>query len=217
MSIDLGAARRVFASYRETPLGTRAYVAGRIVVAPLGALGDELRPVRGRVLSLGSGLGVVERYLAEANPALEIEGVDLDADKVALVAATAERSPRVVLRRADATELVGEPTFDAVVICDLLHHLDPERQAAAAGVAAAHLRPGGVCVVKDLDVLPRWKHEWNRCHDRLVAGPEPIFCRAPDDMVEVFRPAGFAVERAERIERPWTPYAHYMLRLRRPT
>ncbi|MGV3758594.1 MAG: class I SAM-dependent methyltransferase [Actinomycetota bacterium] len=117
MRFDLGAARRVFESYAGSPLGARAYVAGRLVVAPLGELGREAATLRGRVLSLGSGVGVVERYLAEVNPSLQIQGVDLDQEKVDLVAATSARCPRVSLRRADATALDDGPeSYDAVLV-----------------------------------------------------------------------------------------------------
>ena len=73
----------------ELPSGQRAFVAGRLVVAPLGSLGDEARPLCGRMLSLGSGFGIVERYLAEMSPNLAIEGLDLDTRKVELIRATA--------------------------------------------------------------------------------------------------------------------------------
>ena len=216
MPIDLAAARRVQSTYAQAPLGTRAYVAGRLVVAPLAALGEAFTGVRGRLLSLGSGLCVVERYLAEVQPTLEVDAVDLDGDKVQLVESTRERSPRVTLHQGDAVTWEGPGDFDAVLVCDLLHHLAPDGQEQCAAVAAAHLRPGGTCIVKDLDVLPRWKHEWNRYHDRFVAGPEPIHCRPMTSMVTTFERAGLLTEQCERIDHPWTPYAHYLLRLRRP-
>jgi 2-polyprenyl-3-methyl-5-hydroxy-6-metoxy-1,4-benzoquinol methylase len=216
MRVDLAAARETFDSFAGTSVGTRAYVVGRIVVAPLAALGQETASMQGRLLSLGCGLGVVERYLAAANPRVEVDGVDLDQAKVDIVTATAARSPRVALRHGDATTLAGDGRYDSVLVCDLLHHLDGGGQAALAAVAAANLRPGGVCLVKDLDVTPHWKHEWNRHHDRLVAGPEPIHCLPPHTMAALFVDAGLVLERAARIDRPWTPYAHYLLRLRRP-
>ena len=215
MRFDLAAARRVHASYGGEGLGTSAYVAARLLVAPLAALGEALEPLSGPVLSLGSGLGVVERYLAEVHPDLSIVGVDLDAEKVDVVARTRGRAPRVELRHGDAVD-VADGTYDVVLVCDLLHHLDLERQRLVAQVACARLRPGGVCVIKDLDVLPRWKHEWNRIHDRLVAGPEPIHCRPPGDVEATFEAAGLVGQSSGRIDRPWTPYAHYIVTLRRP-
>jgi SAM-dependent methyltransferase len=216
---DLRAAWRAFASYRGAPLVTRAFVAARLVVAPLGPLGEEVRDLQGRLLSLGSGVSIVERYLAELNPELVIEGIDLDPRRVELIRSTAARSPRVGLRLGDATrldELTEPDSYDAVLVCDAFHHFDPDRHKPLAESIAECLRPGGVCIVKDLDVLPRWKHEWNRLHDRLVAGPEPIHCRSPQDMADVLAGAGLRPEREERTDRRWTPYAHYIVRARKP-
>ena len=52
MSIDLRAARRAFASYRGAPLGARAFVAARYVVAPLGPIAAEFHgPHRPRAVA----------------------------------------------------------------------------------------------------------------------------------------------------------------------
>lgn len=238
MSIDLRAARRAFASYRGAPLGARAFVAARYVVAPMGPLAAEFRGRSGRVLSLGSGLSMLERYLAELEPGLHFDGVDLDPVKVELIARTLHRSPRVTLRLGDATRLDelggGAPTagtdaghgstasdadirYDLVLICDAMHHFPAEVHGAVLRSAADLLRPGGTLVVKDLDAGPAWKYHWNRIHDRLVAGPEPIHCRPPAEMAALLTDAGLVVERAERIDHALTPYAHYLIRAARPT
>ena len=105
MSVDLRAARRAFASYRGTPIGARAFVAARYVVAPMGPIAAEFRGRSGTVLSLGSGLSMLERYLAELEPGLRFDGIDLDPVKVELIARTRHLSPRVSLRLGDATRL----------------------------------------------------------------------------------------------------------------
>ena len=50
MAVDVGALRRTLATYRGTGASSRAFVAARVAVAPLGALDPELRGLRGRVL-----------------------------------------------------------------------------------------------------------------------------------------------------------------------
>jgi cyclopropane fatty-acyl-phospholipid synthase-like methyltransferase len=169
-------------------------------VAPVGPLDAELRGRSGRVLSLGSGLCMLERYLAVTNPNLEFVGIDLDEAKVALIASTQERSPRVTLRRGDATAIDEPAVYDTVLICDALHHFPAESHARVAQAVAAALVPDGRVIVKDLDVAPRWKYHWNRVHDRLVAGPEPIYCRPIDEMAEVFESAGLVVEAKRRLD-----------------
>lgn len=213
---DWAAVRRAFRTYDALPRSARGFALARYAIAPLGPLTDELGTLRGRVLSLGSGLCMVERYLVEVNPDITFEGIDLDADKAALIEATRHRSPRVELATGDAMDLTGRTGYAAVLVCDAIHHLPPDRHAGLAADMAAAVAPGGVVVVKDLDVAPRWKHEWNRVHDRLVAGPDPITCRGVDEMAGLLEGAGLVVERAERTERRWEPYAHYVVRARRP-
>ena len=214
--MKLAALRSTIASYRGAPPVTRAFVVARFVVAPVGPLEAELRGRSGRVLSLGSGLCMLERYLAETNPNLSFVGVDLDETKVELIERTRERSPRVTLRLGDAT-IIDEPAvYDTVLICDALHHFPAETHARVARAVAAALVPGGQVLVKDLDVAPRWKYHWNRLHDRLVAGPEPIHCRPIGEMAQIFEAAGLVVEEQRRLDRALAPYAHYLIRLRRP-
>ncbi len=216
MSIDIRAAWRAFQTYRGATLGARAFVAARYVVAPMGPLADELRGLEGVVLSLGSGLSMLERYFAELEPGLSFEGVDCDPAKVDLIARTRRYSPRVSLVQGDATDLDRSGCYEVVLVCDAMHHFPADRHAAVARSVAAALAPGGIVLVKDLDVVPRWKHRWNQVHDRLVAGPEPIYCRSPSEMGRFLAEAGLVVERAERIDHRLTPYAHFIVRARKP-
>lgn len=211
--MDAAAARRAWTSFRGTSPGVRAFLAARLAVLPLGGLDDDLRALRGRVLSLGSGYGVFERYVAELNPHVTIEGVELDRRRVDAAAATAEHAPRVSIRAGDVTRL-EDRGYDAALAIDVFHHLAAPDHTAVARALVRALRPGGVCLVKDIGVTPAWKSRWNLLHDRLVAGPGSIECRAPDEMAAVFEPAGFGTRRIERLDR-WSPYPHYLLVLER--
>ncbi len=248
MSIDLAAARRAFSTYRGASAGTRAFVGARYVVAPLGPIAEEFRGRSGRVLSLGSGLCMLERYLAELEPGLHFDGLDLDPAKVELIARTRHLSPRVGLSMGDATRLgraapqvanatlretgtgsdggshdsggAGpedpEDRYDVVLLCDAMHHFAARDHAEVIRSVTDRLRPGGTLVIKDLDSGPAWKFHWNRIHDRIVAGPDPIWCRPPAEMAALVTDAGLTVERADRIDHTLTPYAHYLVRATRP-
>jgi SAM-dependent methyltransferase len=216
MTIDLPAARRAFGTYSGASSVTRGFIAARLLVAPLGPLAETTRPLTGRLLSLGSGVSIVERYLTEINPNLHIEGIDLDPQRIELIRSTQHHSPRVTLRLGDATKIDEPPIYDAVLVCDALHHFDADTHKPLAHAIAASLKPGGLCIIKDLDITPRWKYQWNRLHDRIVAGPGPLFCRSPQDMAQLFAAAGLIPERVERTDHRLTPYAHYLITARKP-
>lgn len=209
--MDRAARRRAWRSFRGAPPATRAFLAARLAVLPLRALDAELRALHGHVLSLGSGHGVLERYLAEINPAVMVEGIELDGERVRVASATADAAPRVSIREGDVREL-DAGGYDAALAVDVLHHVPAGEHAGVAAALGRALRPGGVCVVKDIGVAPRWKYAWNRLHDRVVAGPEPLHCRTPDEMAAVFEAAGFDVRRVESIDRG-SPYPHYLVAL----
>jgi len=209
--LDARAALAAWRSYGGAPLGVRAFVGARLLLLPLCEMDAELRALRGQVLSLGAGYGAVERYVAAVNDAVEVDGVELDAERVGL--ASAHPAPRVALRAGDVLEQGGSAAYDSALAIDLFHHIPAARHGDLLAAVAATLRPGGTFVVKDIARTPRWKHDWNRLHDRLVAGPEPIHCREPNDMAELGLRSGFASARWRRLAR-FDPYPHYLVELR---
>ena len=210
MALDARAAWRAWASFRGAGAGTRAFVAARLAVAPLGLLGAEVRALRGRILSLGCGYGVVDRYLAETNPDIVIDGIELDPDRVAVAGSTAELAPRVNVRVADVTRLEADRVYAGALCVDLFHHVPFDEHAAIARATWGSLEAGGVFLVKDIATTPRRQYLWNRLHDRVVVGREPISCRAPDDMATVLARAGFAIHGVRRSS-PLGLYPHYLV------
>lgn len=207
------AATRAWRTYAGESLATRAFLAARIAIVPIGELEPELCALDGRVLSLGSGHGLLERFAAELNPGIEIEGYELDGERVRAAARTAARAPRVHLHEADVTELPESGEYDAALAVDVMHHIPPAAKPAVIDALARAVRPGGTCLVKDIADSPRWQHSWNRLHDRLVAGEE-VHCLSPEAMAAEFVSRGFETEEARRLGRH-SPYPHYLLRLRR--
>ena len=215
MPLDRRAALRAWSSFDGAGIATRAFLLARLAIIPLDAMDGELRGFRGRVLSIGSGHGIVERYLAEINPRVEIVGADLDGERVRLAARSGARYERVRIEHGDARKLSGYGDFDAVIAIDLLHHVAFAEQSEVARAMTGAIRPGGVCLVKEMDVRPAWKYHWNRTHDRIVA-KEWVNCRPPAEMAALFEACGLTRERAEHVDRPYGPYPQYVLRFRRP-
>jgi SAM-dependent methyltransferase len=98
----------------------------------------------------------------------QVVGVDLDDVKLDLARKQAEanRMSGVEFRRADVTELSGEPTFDLLYARFVLTHLkDP---LAALKRWGRILRPGGVILLEDIDFSGYFCHPPSPAHRRYV-------------------------------------------------
>jgi 2-polyprenyl-3-methyl-5-hydroxy-6-metoxy-1,4-benzoquinol methylase len=105
---------------------------------------------RARVADLGCGLGFSTLALVTAYPMVQVDGIDLDPDAVAMAAERARGLPgadRVRFRSVDAADLAGEERYDLVTIFEALH--DMARPVEALAAARALLGPQGKVLVAD--------------------------------------------------------------------
>jgi SAM-dependent methyltransferase len=189
----------------------------RLLILPTTTLRDEFerismdgghnltsRPLQ--VLSLGPGLGAVERFLGRSMQEVAFTGLELDADTAA--AATAARFDRLEVASGDITDpgtLPGK-VFDGVLVIDVIHHVPPAQRAAVIASLASHLRPGGFILVKDIASTPRWKASVNFLHDLVMAGEKVAAVDVPC-LESALAAAGFSDPQSARCDR-WSPYSH---------
>ncbi len=201
------AARDALRAYRQAPTGDRLHVWVRWLSCPFPPVVDVL-PTAGRVLEVGCGHGLFSGYLARRAPGLEVLGVDIDAQKIA-VAAAAEPLDGGRLRFAvGASGSVPDGPWDAVVLVDVLYLLDEAGQRALLKSCAAVLAPGGVLVVKDMATRPRWKARWNALQEALsvrvlgiTAGSPEFAFVDPDERARWLVAAGLRDVRMRRLDR----------------
>lgn len=182
----------------------RAHVRIRWAMAPLRSVTEAL-PESGRILDWGCGHGLTALLAAEEHAGRSVEGVDIDAAKLATAQRAAAATPfadRVRFRELADGELPAG-SWDAVVIVDMLYLLSPETQSALLRAAAASLAPGGVLVVKDIDARPRAK-AWLAAAQEVVSvrvaritATEEGLARppGPDQVERALAAAGLATER----------------------
>ena len=214
MALDTGAARRAWRSFAGSPVGTQLFLLGRMAVAPLGPLERDFKDLSGRVLSLGCGYGVVDRYVAEINPNVRIEGIELDQSRVDLAGKSAGKAPRVDVRHGDVTLLEEPQGYDAALAIDVFHHIPFDDHARIAEALHRCLRPGALCLVKEMARTPKRQYLWNRMHDRLSTGEKTIYCRDPEELSAIFAGAGFRIDGSRRVPR-LRLYPQYLIRATR--
>lgn len=161
------AGRAALAAYRGSPLADRLHARVRWWTAPFPTI-ESAVPLSGRILEIGCGHGLFCTYLALAEPAREVVGVDIDADKIDQARQVAKDLPGVRLSfDVGKSGTVRSGPWDAIAIVDMLYLLPAAEQRALLSAAVEQLAPGGVLLVKEMSPTPRWKARWNVLQETL--------------------------------------------------
>ncbi|MGH9185586.1 MAG: class I SAM-dependent methyltransferase [Acidimicrobiales bacterium] len=202
----------VLEAYAGQSWQTRLHVWGRRRSCPFDAVADRVPPA-GTVLDIGCGHGLWSLTLAAASPERTVLGVDIDADKLLIAAAAAARLGLHNVRFEHVeTGWLPAGEWDAVVLVDVLYLLPADVALALLKAAASSVAPGGVVLVKEMDVRPRLKYEWNRFQEllatrvlRITEGEVRQFL-APDEMAAELEGGGLETEEVPLHRRSLHPH-----------
>lgn len=139
--------------------GDRAHVAIRMRLCPFGAI-DDLVPADGRIVDIACGHGHLALLLASGAPGRQVSGVDIDERKIAAARTARDRlalDPDRVDYAVSAPDFVPDGPVDAVTIVDALYLLTPEGRERLVRASARALAPGGLLLVKEMDMSNRVK------------------------------------------------------------
>ena len=207
------AARAARAAYRGAAAADRLHVLIRWLSCPFAPVVDVL-PRTGRVLEVGCGHGLFSTYLAQRVSGVQVHGVDIDADKVAVARRSSAGRPTFAVAESG---VLPEGPWDAVVLVDVLYLLDEAGQRALLESCAAVLAPGGALVVKDMSTRPRWKAWVNRAQEtvsvrilRITAGSAHFAFVEPGRRAGWLRAAGLVDVRSRRLDRG-RAHPHHLL------
>ena len=152
---------QVLALFDHAPKRDRLHVRGRFRTCPVAVIDAEV-PRRGRVLEIGCGHGLVSAYLALSSHERDVTGVDIDARKIAVASHAQSHADHadvlLSFHRLEAGDPLPDGRWDAIVIVDVLYLLDDAAERALLAASVERLADDGVLVIKETDVVPRWKH-----------------------------------------------------------
>jgi len=217
--------QRAVELFADTPRATRLHTRLRWWWCPFPVI-EAAVPDAGDVLEVGCGHGLLTLYLALASRQRHVVGVDIDGAKIA---EAAEAATRLRPDEAEVTFHAVEPgyvpdgSWDAIVVADVLYLLPEADQRSLLTAAAGTLRPGGVLVVKEMGLTPRWKLTWNRTQETLATrvfrvtdsvGSGLTFV-APEAMASWLRESSLEVE--HRAVDHGYPWPHHLIVATRST
>ncbi len=132
-------------------------------------LATEPAALRGEILDLGGGMGGYARAILAALPAVAPPDAAppevpprptritlVDAPAILALAAThlEAHAARIDLVAADLRDFSARGSFDAALLCDVLHHLAPGAAQRLVAEAARCLRPAGALVLVERSLDP---------------------------------------------------------------
>jgi 1-acyl-sn-glycerol-3-phosphate acyltransferase len=109
---------------------------------------DGLAPRQGNILDIGCGYGFMDYMLHFVSPARVITGIDYDEEKIETANHCYLRTDSIQFRAADAMEFQFQ-NYDAIILADMLHYLQPEQQKALIEKCFRHTTDSGIIIIRD--------------------------------------------------------------------
>lgn len=109
-----------------------------------------------RVLDIGCGFGLFGCYFAKLYPDISYLGIDSDPQRVKMANLAARRLglENAVFEHGDARDLTLGAQFDAIMMVDLMHHIDDASKRSLLETCVNHLDPEGALIIKDVTTHP---------------------------------------------------------------
>jgi len=162
-------------------------------------------PKKGVVIDLGCGWGMFANLLAIQSPERKVTGIDLDSQKIQWALKTVLEGRDNIQFELSNLEEVDLPQVDAIVLYDVLHHLDKETQINLLEQCFAKLSPGGRLILKENDVEPPWKLMVSHLVEAIALGfnitlSKKILFRSRKQWSDILESIGFSVTHKEHIK-----------------
>ncbi|MBN2126724.1 MAG: class I SAM-dependent methyltransferase [Deltaproteobacteria bacterium] len=189
----------LLALYRPLSPWESFYLRNRWRLCPYGAI-EACLPREGRILDFGCGYGLLANLLVLRGPSREVVGIDLNRGRIETARRSVKGRRNLSFRFGDIQRL-GPERFHAVVMTDVLHHIDDARTAALMYRIRDSLMKGGMLTVLDVDRRPRWKSAAARAIDRLLNPGQRLYYRSRAETTELLAAFGLHPEKVYPVHR----------------
>ncbi|HTL08921.1 MAG TPA: 1-acyl-sn-glycerol-3-phosphate acyltransferase [Chitinophagaceae bacterium] len=122
---------------------------------------NRLLPASGRILDIGCGYGFMSYLLHFVSPARQMTGLDYDEEKIATANHCFSKDDGLNFVCADITQWPFEQ-YDAIVMMDILHYLQPAQQKLVIEKSIASVTPGGLVIIRDGNAELEGRHRGTR-------------------------------------------------------
>ncbi len=161
-------------------------------------------PEKGAIIDLGCGWGMFANLLALQSPLRRVHGLDLDEKKIQWAKNTVSKNRTNIQFEVKDLNQIELPQVDAIVLYDVLHHLEEPTQFKVLEQCFKKISPGGRLVLKENDTFPLWKLCISNLVEAIALGfditlSKKILFRGRDEWVAILKTYGFVVTHVEHI------------------
>lgn len=157
-------------------------------------------PRNGKILDFGCGYGMLSNFLALKSPDRQVMGIDLNQSRIEVAKRSSKGHPEVSFQLGDIRDFQGIP-FDAVVMTDVLHHIDEDNVRVLLRIIRSCLSDDGTLAVLDVDRSPLRKFYTTYLIDRLLNLTRPLHYRSGGLLKLLLSRSGFRVQEVVRADR----------------
>lgn len=147
---------------------------------------DKLTPKKGIILELGCGEGVISQYLARES-SRNIIGIDLDSSRLPKVTPT-----NLKFIHGDITKY-PLPKVDAVVISDVLHHINFDHQSDLLARVYKSLNKDGMLIIKEINTEDKIRSKLSRFWDFVFYPGDQIYFSSARSLTKTLKKYGFKI------------------------
>lgn len=145
---------------------------------------DEALPAKGTILDLGCAEGPIAFYLAK-NPKRFVIGVDLDAKRL-----PKSKQKNLIFEKGDIRKY-SMKNVSAVVISDVLHHIEFKDQELVLKNVAEGLKKDGILLIKEIDTEDTIRSKLSRFWDFVFYPNEKIYFSSKTNLKNKLSKLGF--------------------------
>jgi len=113
------------------------------------------------MLDIGCGYGFMSYMLHFAAPGRQITGIDYDEEKTETANNCFSKDANISFKFADVLNFPFEE-YDAIIMADMLHYLEPLQQREIIEKCIHHLNAGGILIIRDGNKDLEEKHKGTR-------------------------------------------------------
>jgi 1-acyl-sn-glycerol-3-phosphate acyltransferase len=110
----------------------------------------ELVPKQGKILDIGCGYGFMSYMLYFTSNRREITGIDYDEEKIETANHCFSKTSDLNFIHSDILNFKFDQ-YDAIILADVLHYLQPDEQNKVLEKCISQLNPGGIVIIRDGD------------------------------------------------------------------